>query len=232
MAASSIAAFAAFSFLLVLVPGADWAYAITSGLRDRSVVPAVGGLMLGYVALTAVVVAGVAAVVARNPGVLTGLTLVGAAYLLYLGVTTLLGAKTAGSAPPPAAAPAGAAGAAGAVAGDGTDADRPAAGGGAAARSRVLKGAGVSGLNPKALLLYLALLPQFADRHGTWPLALQIGLLGLVHMCNAGAVYLGVGSLARTVLRARPTAARVITRLSGVAMLLLGALLLVEQLPR
>ncbi|CAM3317403.1 LysE family translocator [Streptomyces albus] len=209
MAASSIAAFALVSFLLVLVPGADWAYAITSGLRDRSVVPAVGGLMLGYVGLTAVVVAGVAALVARTPAVLTALTLVGAVYLVWLGVTTLLGAKDA-KAP-------------GVTAAD--DAAGPGPG------SRLLKGAGVSGLNPKALLLYLALLPQFADQHGTWPLALQIGLLGLVHMCNAGAVYLGVGSLARTVLRARPTAARLITRLSGIAMIVLGALLLVEQLP-
>lgn len=211
MATSSIAAFAAVSLLLVLVPGADWAFAITSGLRDRSVVPAVGGLMLGYVGLTAVVVAGVAAVVARTPGVLTGLTLLGAAYLVRLGVTTLAGAKDSG---PPAAE--GADGGAGAAFG---------------ARSRLLKGAGVSGLNPKALLLYVALLPQFADQHGSWPLAWQIGLLGLLHMSTAGAVYLGVGSLARTVLRARPTAARVVTRLSGVAMIVLGGMLLVEQVP-
>ncbi|MFI7243084.1 LysE family translocator [Streptomyces qinglanensis] len=209
MAASSIAAFFALSFLLVLVPGADWAFTITSGLRDRSVVPAVGGLMLGYVGLTAVVVAGVAALVARTPGVLTSLTALGAGYLVWLGATTFAGAKEAGLP-------------------QGDDESSATA---AAARSRVLKGAGVSGLNPKALLLYVALLPQFADQHGQWPLALQIGLLGLLHMCTAGAVYLGLGSLARTVLRARPTAARLVTRLSGVAMILLGALLLVEQLP-
>ncbi|MEU3194347.1 LysE family translocator [Streptomyces sp. NPDC006992] len=212
MAASSIAAFFALSFLLVLVPGADWAFTITSGLRDRSVVPAVGGLMLGYVGLTAVVVAGVAALVARTPGVLTSLTALGAGYLVWLGATTFAGAKEAGLPQTD----------------DGTGAATAAAGG---ARSRVLKGAGVSGLNPKALLLYVALLPQFADQHGQWPLAFQIGLLGLLHMCTAGAVYLGLGSLARTVLRARPTAARLVTRLSGVAMILLGALLLVEQLP-
>ncbi|MFE9393182.1 LysE family translocator [Streptomyces sp. NPDC006784] len=210
MAVSSIAAFFTLSFLLVLVPGADWAFTITSGLRDRSVVPAVGGLMLGYVGLTAVVVAGVAALVARTPGVLTSLTALGAGYLVWLGATTFAGAKEAGL---PQAD---------------DDTDAATAGG---ARSRVLKGAGVSGLNPKALLLYVALLPQFADQHGQWPLAFQIGLLGLLHMCTAGAVYLGLGSLARTVLRARPTAARLVTRLSGVAMILLGALLLVEQLP-
>ncbi|MEU7487475.1 LysE family translocator [Streptomyces sp. NPDC042319] len=209
MAASSIAAFWAVSVLLVLVPGADWAYAITAGLRDRSVLPAVGGLMLGYVGLTLVVVAGVAAVVASNPAVLTVLTVLGALYLVWLGVMTLLRPAAPASADP-AEAPAGA----------GTGA-------------RLLKGAGISGLNPKALLLYIALLPQFAAAHAggsSWPLAAQIGVLGLVHMANCGAVYTGVGVLARTVLRARPAVARAVTRVSGAAMILIGALLLVERL--
>ena len=35
MAIGTLAAFWAVSFLLVLVPGADWAYAIAAGLRDR-----------------------------------------------------------------------------------------------------------------------------------------------------------------------------------------------------
>jgi len=59
MAAGTLAAFWALSFLLVLVPGADWAYAIAAGLRDRSVLPAVAGLLAGYAGLTAVVAAGV-----------------------------------------------------------------------------------------------------------------------------------------------------------------------------
>ena len=44
MAIGTLAAFWAVSFLLVLVPGADWAYAIAAGQRDRSVLPAVAGL--------------------------------------------------------------------------------------------------------------------------------------------------------------------------------------------
>ena len=58
MAIGVVIAFWGVSFLLVLVPGADWAYAIAAGLRDRSVLPAVAGLLAGYVALTAVVAAG------------------------------------------------------------------------------------------------------------------------------------------------------------------------------
>ena len=60
MAIGTLTAFWAVSFLLVLVPGADWAYAIAAGLRDRSVLPAVAGLLAGYAVLTAVVAAGVA----------------------------------------------------------------------------------------------------------------------------------------------------------------------------
>jgi len=89
MAVGTLAAFWAMSFLLVLVPGADWAYAIAAGLRDRSVLPAVAGLLAGYAGLTAVVAAGAAAVIARSPLVLTVLTTSGAVYLLWLGLTTV-----------------------------------------------------------------------------------------------------------------------------------------------
>src|SRR5947209_1207051 len=39
MAIGTLVAFWAVSFLLVLVPGPDWAYAIASGLRDLSFLP-------------------------------------------------------------------------------------------------------------------------------------------------------------------------------------------------
>ncbi|WP_030559100.1 LysE family translocator [Streptomyces aureocirculatus] len=203
MAVSSITAFWAVSVLLILVPGADWAYAISAGIRDRSVAPAVGGLLLGYVGLTAVVAAGVAAVVADHPTVLASLTLLGALYLIWLGATTLSRPST------PQEAPAATAG---------------------TRRARVLQGAGISGLNPKALLLFLALLPQFTQPGTGWPLALQISTLGLVHIVSCGAIYLCVGVLARTVLRARPAAARAVTRVSGAAMIVIGVVLAVEQL--
>ncbi|MFG2502128.1 LysE family translocator [Streptomyces sp. NPDC048441] len=204
MAVSSITAFWAVSVLLILVPGADWAYAINAGLRDRSVVPAVSGLLLGYLALTAVVAAGVAAVVARTPSVLTALTVLGALYLMWLGAMTLAKPAVAG-----------------------TSVKEPDAG---TVGARVFKGIGISGLNPKGLLLFLALLPQFTAPHGSWPLAAQIGTLGLVHTLSCAAVYLCVGVLARTILRARPAAARAVTRVSGAAMIVIGVLLLAERL--
>ena len=92
-----------------------------------------------------------------------------------------------------------------------------------------LRGWGVSGLNPKVLLLILALLPQFTDADGGWPLPVQIGVLGAVHLTSCAVIYTSVALAARRVLRARPAAARVVSRVSGVVMIGLGVLLGLEQ---
>ena len=90
-------------------------------------------------------------------------------------------------------------------------------------------GRGVSGLNPKVFLLFLALLPQFSAPEADWPLAMQIAVLGLLHVANCAVIYTGVGTGARLVLRARPAAARVMSRFSGTAMIVIGVLLLAEK---
>src|SRR5215469_15287158 len=89
MAASSIAAFWVVSSLLIMVPGADWAFTIGAGLGGHSVVPAVGGIVLGYAAMTIAVAAGVGTLVARSPALLGALTIVGGLYLMWHGATTL-----------------------------------------------------------------------------------------------------------------------------------------------
>jgi threonine/homoserine/homoserine lactone efflux protein len=203
MAASSIAAFWGVALLLIMVPGPDWAFVLSSGLRARTVLPAVGGIVLGYAALTVVVAAGVGAVVARSPGLLTGLTVIGGGYLMWHGISTCIrpGAP--------------------AIRADGRS----------DARSGTLaRGMGVSMLNPKGLLMFLALLPQFTSPRGPWPLAAQLALLGLIFLLSCGAVYLCLGSFAGKVLRARPAAAHAVTRLSGAAMATVGAVLLIDRL--
>ena len=109
---------------------------------------------------------------------------------------------------------------------------RGAPGDGAAGTSRGLlaRGVGVSALNPKGLLVFLALLPQFTDPHGSWPLAAQLAMLGLVFTATCAVFYLCLGSFARSVLHARPAAALAVTRFSGAAMVVIGALLLAERL--
>ncbi|MES5821805.1 LysE family translocator [Streptomyces sp. RG80] len=93
-----------------------------------------------------------------------------------------------------------------------------------------LRGAAISGLNPKGLLLYLSVLPQFLVTRGTHPpVALQTAVLGVLHMACCAAVYLAVGTLSHTLLAARPRAARAVTRTSGAAMLGIGAVLLAQH---
>jgi threonine/homoserine/homoserine lactone efflux protein len=202
MAASSVAAFWVVAVPLSIVPGPDWAFTISAGLRGGSVVAAVGGLAIGYAAISSVVAAGVGTMVARTPDVLTALTVAGGLYLMWHGARTF-------------AAPA-----------------APVTAGDAAASNRALlvRGIGVSGLNPKGLLVLLALLPQFANPRGSWPLSAQLGLLGLVFTLSCALFYLGLGSSARKVLHTRPRAAAALSRLSGAAMFVIGALLLAERL--
>lgn len=195
---STLAAFWAVSILFVLTPGADWAHAIAAGLRGRVVLPAVAGLLCGHLLAIALVAAGVGALLAGVPVALQLLTIAGALYLLWLGVGLLRH--------PPAAV-------AGAPAPVGW-------------RHWALKGACVSGLNPKVMLLLLALLPQFLSASAAWAIPLQIAALGVVHIVSCAAVYLAVGYGAGAVLRTRPRAARMVGRLSGVAMIVIAALML------
>ncbi|TAM00779.1 MAG: LysE family translocator [Paraburkholderia sp.] len=202
MEASLVTAFWVVSFSLVMVPGADWAYVISAGLRGRVVAPAVGGMLLGYLAITIVVAAGIGKLVATVPSVLTVLTIVGGAYLLWLGIRTLMR-------PPELTA--------------GQDEIQK------GPWSWSMRGFAISGLNPKALLLFIALLPQFVRPQAGWSASGQIVALGLVHMVNVGAVYSVVGLGSKAVLSTRPKAARMVGQLSGAAMILVAALLFAEQ---
>jgi threonine/homoserine/homoserine lactone efflux protein len=212
MPAGSIVAFWGVALLLIVVPGADWAFTISAGLRGRSVVPAVGGLVLGYAGMTVVVAAGVGALVAENPKALTALAVLGGGYLMWHGARTL-------------ASPSAPATTATAATAD-TAAEAPAETGWAT----LAEGVGVSGLNPKGLLIFVALLPQFTSPDRAWPLAVQMSVLGLVFMFTCAAFYLALGSLARTILHSRPAAARAVSRLSGAGMIIIGAFLIIDRI--
>lgn len=202
MSLSMFAAFWAVSVLFVITPGADWAYAISAGIRGRRVIPAVAGMLSGHLVATLIVAAGVGSVIAGAPGVLSALTVAGAGYLLWLGIGMIRHPSA------PAA---------------GLDED-------VGSRLKwVLKGFCISGLNPKVFLLFLALLPQFTSVDAAWPLPLQMTALGMVHVVSCGVVYLLVGYGSGTVLRTRPRAALNVSRISGGLMILIAVLLLAEQ---
>ncbi|MGO4230630.1 LysE family translocator [Arthrobacter sp. YAF34] len=199
------------AFLIVAValactPGVDWAYSIAAGLRQRSFAPAVAGLCGGYALHTALLVLGLAALLAGMPGVLGWLTAAGALYLLWLGFSTLRSWRGASfSADAPSAAP----------------------------KSQLrafLQGMGISGINPKGLLFFVALVPQFVSPDAALPVPVQSGLLGLTFVLLVAVIYSCVALLARKLLHARPGAARHVTLASGIVMLILGAALLAEQI--
>ena len=198
-------AFVLVAAALACTPGVDWAYSIAAGLRQRSFVPAVAGLCGGYVLHTVLLVAGLAAVLTGAPGVLGWITLAGAGYLMWLGISTLRSWRQASF-----------------TAG---------AGNGGSTRLRTfLQGMGTSGINPKGLLFYVALVPQFVSAEAPLPVPVQSGLLGMTFVLLAGLVYTAVAILSRTLLQTRPGAARMVTLASGIIMVVLGVVLLGEQL--
>jgi len=204
MTLAALFSFWAFSMMFVLTPGADWAYAMSAGIRGRFVVSAVAGLLTGYVVLTLIVAAGIGILIAGKPLLMLLLTIAGALYLIWLGSRMLL------NPPEPATQ-------------HNTIHTEN--------RNKVvLQGALVSGLNPKAFMFFLAFLPPFTMATASWSISVQLFVLGMIHTLSCSVVYMLVGIGARLILSARPTAARFMGRLSGIVMLLLGIYLLYRQI--
>ncbi|MFD8920307.1 LysE family translocator [Streptomyces sp. NPDC059569] len=149
-------AFAAMSFLLIVIPGPSVLFVIGRALAQgrRAALTTVVGNTLGACVLVVAVALGVGAVVERSVLVFTTLKLVGAAYVVYLGVKAV---RQRGSMRA-------------AFAGEG-----PAHSG----LRTVWEGFAVGVANPKTIVFFAAVLPQFVDRergHAT----VQMLLLGLV----------------------------------------------------
>lgn len=202
MDSSLTIAFWGVSMLFVLTPGVDWAYAISSGIRRRGAFPAVSGMLTGHLAATVIVAAGVAAILAASETAMTVLTITGAAYLIWLGGAVVRHPAT-------------------------RDLERLQA---PTSRRRLFaKGVGISLLNPKVFLLFLALLPQFISPDAPWPIAVQMIALGTLHVLNCALVYFPVAYGASALLTTRPRAARIIGISSGIIMIGLGLALVIER---
>ena len=232
MATTTLLSFWAFSLLLILTPGPDWAFLLGQVLRGRGMVAPLAGIALGYLGLTTVVAAGLGVLLSSQPAVLAAITVLGAVVLVKIGWSMVSSAwpgtvrveadGTARGAPDPGVDP-------------GVDQpSAPVGGGGAAlatatrpARTQpwrlVLQGTAVSGLNPKGLMLFIAMLPQFVSVTAPWPPGAQLFTLGLVFVVSAVTFYAGLGLFARKVLAGSARATRVLTGVAGVVMLLLAA---------
>ncbi|GAA2766981.1 LysE family translocator [Streptomyces paradoxus] len=149
-----------------LVPGPDFLVVVRSAAEDPSRGRAAAlGAQTGLCVHMLAAAAGLSAIATRSPVVYDGIKLMGAAYLVYLGVRAVLAARRAARERRTAHEAA---------------SHAPHEGGPARRRSRsgFTQGFLTNLLNPKAALFFLSVLPQFADGDGS--LARQIFLLGLL----------------------------------------------------
>src|SRR3954462_6815589 len=88
VSADRLAAYAAMSFLLIIIPGPSVLFVIGRALAHgrRAALMSVAGNTVGCYVLVAAVAFGVGTIVERSVLVFTALKLAGAAYLVFLGV--------------------------------------------------------------------------------------------------------------------------------------------------
>ncbi len=205
MVLSNWLSFAVFSLTFFLIPGPSVcftiAYALKCGTR-RTLMSIAGQLAANAVHILAVSV-GLRHLLAASAGILTMLKLLGAAYIVYLGITQWC-AKS------PEAQQTGRAGATVSSAWNG-----------------FARGFVVCGTNPKALLYYAAILPPFiSPAHNA---GIQLVVLGLTSVTLGGFVLLGYAMVAAKV-RAwliSEDRSQLLNRVAGVVMIAAGAYLAV-----
>ncbi len=204
-------AFLVASFLFVQVPGPSLLFtigrALTVGRRDALL--SVVGNALGLVLQVLLVALGLGALVAASATVYTAVKVVGATYVVYLGVQAVRHRADARE-----------------LLARGPDA-RPAA---SPARS-VGTGLLVGATNPKTVIFFVAFLPQFVDT-GAGRTGLQVAVLGLVFgvlACCSDTVWALAASRARDWFARTPSRLDALGATGGVMMIGLGAVLLTQE---
>ena len=191
--------FAATEGLLCLTPGPAVLFVISHGLTrgGRASLSANAGILSGnslYFVLSAL---GLGAVLLASHAFFTVVKYAGAGYLIYLGIQTIRGAGLAMQASGRA----------------------PSDGGGWRTLAR---GFALQAANPKALIFFVALLPQFLDARR--PIAPQVAILGVTSVVIEFVVLAGYGYLAARAMRLarQPRFVAVTNRVSGGMLVLAG----------
>ena len=145
-------------YVLILIPGPSVLFVVSRGvaLGRRAALATVAGNASGFALQLLLVSIGVGSIVARSDAVFTTLKLLGAAYLVFLGVKNIRERKALAAlfAPSVAAEP------------------KP-------LRRIVREGFFVGATNPKGVIIFTAILPQFIDR-SQGHVTLQLVLLGAI----------------------------------------------------
>lgn len=135
-----LAALALAAFVLIVIPGPSVLFAVSRALaygRRAALATVIGGA-LGSLVLSVAVAVGVGAVVQASAAVYTAIQLAGAAYLVYLGIQAIRHRRQLREALDAPAAPLG-------------------------ERRTVIEGFLVNLTNPKTIVFFAAVLPQFVD---------------------------------------------------------------------
>ena len=191
---------------IIVSPGPDTIvilrHALTGGRGTG--LAAVSGVQLGLLVHTALAVVGISLLVASSPVLFQGLTVIGAVYLAWLGIQSLRG--VGGLEVETGPAPAGAA---------------------RACREAAL----CNILNPKVILWFLALLPNFVNPEAGDVTAQLIALSALLIALNI--LWQALMALAADGVRrwlGRPETMHAVNRVSGVILLGMAALMLGQHL--
>ncbi|MDN7181894.1 LysE family translocator [Caballeronia sp. SEWSISQ10-4 2] len=189
------------AIVLAITPGPGIAYVVArtvAGGRTEGLASCFGTGMGGLLHVLAAAL-GLSLLIARSAMLFSLVKYIGAAYLVYLGVSMLLHKDQPLTVEP--------------VASQG-------------ARRALCEGIVVEALNVKTALFFLAFLPQFASP--TEPLVAQLALLGSICVVlNTLVDVIAVFAAARLLKSstARAARARLLTRTSGIVMVSLGAYL-------
>jgi threonine/homoserine/homoserine lactone efflux protein len=183
-----------------LTPGPAVLFVVSHGLArgGRASLAANAGILTANAVYFVLSALGLGAVLLASATLFTIVKYAGAAYLVYLGIQTIRGAglglpETGGATPE------------------------------ASARRTWLRATALQASNPKALIFFTALLPQFIDT--TKPIAVQIAVLGVAGSVIEFVILAGYGYLAAGAARlAQQRRFRALTnRVSGAFLIAAGA---------
>jgi threonine/homoserine/homoserine lactone efflux protein len=198
----NISVFLTAAIVLAITPGPGILYVMARTLAGgkQDGIASTFGTAIGGLVHVVVAAVGLSAVLAASAQAFAVVKYVGAGYLIFLGVRTLLSAPSAQA-----------------------DLAAPRSAG---MRRAFLEGILTETLNVKTALFFLAFIPQFVNRHH--PAAPQFAVLGLICVLLNTTVDVFVVLLAARLmpyLRSSPRPARVMSYSSGTVMIGLGAYL-------
>lgn len=194
------------AFIIIVIPGPSVVFVVGRALAygRRVALASVIGNTLGLITIVVLVAAGLGVVVQESIVVFTALKLVGAAYLIYLGVEAVRRRKEF-------------------LAAGGPDDLGPTMTGARAIRQGYVVGAS----NPKGYMMLAAVLPQFVDR-GEGHVQLQMLLLGLLATTIgllSDSLWAVIASQLRSWFNSSPKRGEAMGAVGGVSMIGLGVAL-------